>query len=145
MRRPGAPRGKLAAMIRFLFRLLSTLALAGAVILAVVDATRTIAAGAFVTTPLGESWLAALPKSLVAVQSMVERSLGQGVWDMIVLYILTLPGFAVFGVLSLLLYSIGRRPERRIGPFAAEACLRGVTKPLGHRIRHRKGDQPCFS
>jgi len=108
-------------MIRFLFRLLSTISLAGAVILAVIDATRSIAAGELITTPLGESWLAALPKSLVAVQSMVEQSLGQSVWDAIVLYILTLPGFAVFAVLSLLLYAVGRRPERRIGPFAAEA------------------------
>ncbi|HTV70290.1 MAG TPA: hypothetical protein VMF90_17320 [Rhizobiaceae bacterium] len=105
-------------MIRFLFRLLAMIALSAAVILAVIDATRSVAAGAFVTTPLGESWLSALPKSLEAVQTMVENSLGRAAWDAIVLYLLTLPGFAVLAVLALLLYAIGRRRERRTRPFA---------------------------
>lgn len=105
-------------MIRFLFRLLAMIALSAAVILAVIDATRSVAAGALVTTPLGESWLSALPKSLEAVQTMVENSLGRAAWDMIVLYVLTWPGFAVFGVVALLLYGIGHRRERRVRPFA---------------------------
>lgn len=108
-------------MIRFLFRLLSMIALAVAVILAVLDATRSIAANALVTTPLGESWLSALPKSLETFQSMVENSLGQTMWNGIVLYLLTLPGFAVFAALALIFFAIGRRRVRRIGPFAQEA------------------------
>ncbi len=108
-------------MIRFLFRFLSMIVLAIAVILAVLDATRSIAAGALVATPLWESWLAALPKSLEALQSTVERTFGQAAWEFVVLYVLTWPGFVVFGLLALLLYAVGRRRERRIGPFVAEA------------------------
>jgi hypothetical protein len=108
-------------MLRFLLRILSTLSLATAVILAVLDATRSIAIGQLVTTPLGESWLAAFPKSLVGVQSFIGRTLGETAWDMIVEYILTWPGFAVFTLLALVLYAFGRRRDRRIGPFAAEA------------------------
>ena len=59
-------------MIRFLFRFLATIALAVAVIMAVLDATRTVAAGDWVMTPLGTSWLAVSPATLESAQKAVE-------------------------------------------------------------------------
>ena len=60
-------------MIRFLFRLLATISLAVAVIMAVLDATRTVAAGSLVTTPLGTSWLAVSPATLESTQAAVRN------------------------------------------------------------------------
>lgn len=107
-------------MIRFLFRLLATLLLAIAVVMAVIDATRSVAAGQLVMTPLGASWLAVSPDTLERAQAAIA-GIHPGLWDPLMLAVLTAPGFAVFAVLALFLYAIGRRPARRLDPFAQRA------------------------
>jgi hypothetical protein len=107
-------------MIRFLFRFLATVSLAVAVVMAVLDATRTIAAGDWVMTPLGSSWISVSPDTLEKAQAAV-RALLPALWDPVTLAVLKLPGFAVFGVLALLLYVAGRKPARRLDPFAQRA------------------------
>jgi len=97
-------------MIRFFFRLFATLVLAGAVIMAVLDATRTVAASALVMTPLGESWSATFPASLASLQAFLEAKVSW-LWDPILTAILKLPGFAVLGAIAFLLYAIGHKPE----------------------------------
>jgi hypothetical protein len=108
-------------MIRFLFRFLATIALAVAVIMAVLDATRTIAAGEWVMTPLGASWLAVSPATLESAQKAVENWLHPALWDPVAVFALQSPGFVVFAVLALLLYALGRKPPRRMSPFAHQA------------------------
>ncbi|MCO5060225.1 MAG: hypothetical protein M9905_20590 [Rhizobiaceae bacterium] len=100
-------------MIRFIFRLLATLALAIAVIMAVLDATRSIAADALVLTPLGTSWYLVSPETLNLAQALTQRYLLPQIWDPVMIYILNLPGFVVFAVLALLFYAIGRKPASR--------------------------------
>jgi hypothetical protein len=107
-------------MIRFLFRFLATVSLAVAVVMAVLDATRTIAAGDWVLTPLGASWMSVSPGTLAATQATIESWLHPALWDPLALSILKLPGFAVFSVLALVLYAIGRKPARRLDPFARQ-------------------------
>lgn len=107
-------------MFRFLFRLMATVSLAVAVIMAVLDVTRTIAASRLVITPLGESWLSVSPNSLDAVQRFIIDNAHPLVWNPVVVFILGQPGFVVFGVVAFLLYAIGHRPERRIGRFVVE-------------------------
>ena len=51
-------------MFRFLFRLMATFALAVAVIMAVLDVTRTVAASRLVITSLGASWRGVSPATL---------------------------------------------------------------------------------
>lgn len=104
-------------MIRAFFRLLAMLALAIGVIMAVLDATRTVAAQTLVTTPLIESWQGTWPDGLAGLQAFVEGRLAGFLWDPVATTILGLPGFIVFGLLGWLLYALGRKPERRIGPF----------------------------
>ena len=96
-------------MIRFLFRVLALLVLAGAVIMAVLDATRTIANASLVLTPLGESWNAAFPAALGSLQSLLE-SKAPWLWDPALVAVLKLPGFLVLGVLAFALYAIGHKP-----------------------------------
>jgi hypothetical protein len=108
-------------MIRFLLRVLAMVALAVAVIMAVLDATRTIAASQLVMTPLGSSWSSASPDTLASAQAFVEQKMHPLLWDPVIVQLLALPGFVVFGAASLVLYAVGRRPERRLGRFAAES------------------------
>jgi len=107
-------------MLRFLFRMLGMIALAVAVIMMVIDATRTIAAGRFVATPLIESWQAVAPQTLSAMRALVEAGMGPAIWEALSGYLLGLPGFAIFTVLALLFFFFGRRPDRRLGRFAVE-------------------------
>ena len=106
-------------MIRFFFRFLAVVALAVAVILAVVDATRSIATSELVLTPLGTSWYAVSPDTLNLAQALVQRYVFPALWDPMIVSILTLPGFVVFLVLALLFHLIGRRRSRRFGRVTA--------------------------
>ena len=108
-------------MIRFFLRFLATVSLAVAVVMAVLDATRTIAVGDWVMTPLGASWMAVSPDTLEKTQTAVETMLHPFLWDPVVLGLLKLPGFAAFALLALLLYALGRKPAKRLDPFAQRA------------------------
>ncbi|MBK8457916.1 MAG: hypothetical protein IPL47_13065 [Phyllobacteriaceae bacterium] len=105
-------------MVRFLFRFAASVALAVAVIFAVIDSARSIAASRLVFTPLGQSWLDASPDTLGAVKSFAEQRLWSPLWDPAMVTVLLAPGFAVFLVLALLLHLAGHRPTRRIGRLA---------------------------
>ena len=98
-------------MIRFLFRLLSMVALSVSVIMAVLDAARSVAASALVLTPLAASWASVSPETLAKAREGVATSLDPLAWDIVVANILALPGFVVFAALALLFHAIGRRPE----------------------------------
>jgi hypothetical protein len=105
-------------MIRFAFRLLATISLALAVILAILDATRSVAMSRLVLTPLGESWKTLSPTTLDGVRATVEGR-WPFLWDTVAQWLLSAPGSIVFAALALLLYAVGHRPVRR-GGFAAE-------------------------
>ncbi|MGY6707135.1 MAG: hypothetical protein ACXIVF_02310 [Rhizobiaceae bacterium] len=102
------------AIIRFVFRVLATLLLAAAVVLAVVDATRSIAADAIVTTSLAEAWAQAAPDLLGDVLSAVGE-VDLPLVDRLSESLLGVPGVAVLVILSLLFYIMGRKPTRRAG------------------------------
>ncbi len=98
-------------MIRFLFRVLATLTLAAAVVMAVLDATRSVAASSLVMTPLMESWEATFPASLAALKDFLTARIGAFAWDPTLVSLLGLPGFAVLGAVAFLLYAVGYRPR----------------------------------
>ena len=107
-------------MIRAFFRLLSMIALSIAVIMAVLDATRSIAADALVLTPLGASWLSVSPATLESLESFIGENLPAFFWDPVAIRLLSAPGFMIFAALALLLYAVGHRPRRRPGRFVLE-------------------------
>lgn len=108
-------------MFRFLFRLAAMVALAVAVIMAVLDATRTVAASHLVMTPLKVSWSAVSPDTLARTEAFVREKAGAVAWDQVIDKALDLPGFVLFAVLAFLLYAIGYRRQRRTGNFAVSA------------------------
>lgn len=101
-------------MIRFLFRLLALAALAIAVIMAVIDATRSLAASAFVFTPLGESWRAVSPDTVERAREMTQTHAAPFLWDPVALAVLALPGWLIFAALALVFQALGQRRRRRV-------------------------------
>lgn len=100
--------------LRFLFRFFSIVALAAATIMAVLDATRSVAAKQLVLTSLSTSWARSFPDSLAAFRTSVEQ-ISAFLWDPVATTILGLPGFLLFGLLALLLHVLGQRRAKRIG------------------------------
>ena len=100
-------------MIRFLFRAIAFIAFAIAVMFVVIDATRSIGVSRIVFTPFGESLQLTMPAALQALQDWLARSAPAFVSDPVLASVLALPTFAVFAVLALLFYALGRRPAPR--------------------------------
>jgi hypothetical protein len=99
------------------FRFLAGTCLLIAVIAAVYDGTRSLAAGSLATTSLLEHWSRIAPALLASAQSGVGRALHPLVWDMGLRRLLLMPAWAAFAALGVLFAYAGRR-RRRINVFA---------------------------
>ncbi len=106
-------------MFKALLRLLSMIVLSVAVIMAVLDATRSIAAEALVVTPLAASWAGVSPATLDSVRVAFAQHVPAFFWDPIATSLLGLPGFVVFAALAGILALGGRRRTERINRFVA--------------------------
>ncbi len=102
-------------MIRFLFRSLGLLFLAGAFVFFVYDGTKSIAANAVIYTPLAETWNTIHAASLAQLQPAIERHAGAWLWDILAHRVLAAPTFVVFGVIGAILVIVGRRKKPLIG------------------------------
>jgi hypothetical protein len=97
-------------MIRLLFRFFGYWLLAGALIAAIIDAARSIAASALVTTAFGQHFQQLAPALLQRLEFGVSNNLGAPwLWDAVFVNILSWPTFAVFAILALIFLIIGRR------------------------------------
>lgn len=99
--------------MRFLCVILSFFMLAIGVVMAVVDATRTIAAREWVFTPLIDSWRSTMPGFLDWTEASLESGSLSFLWDPLMLAVLQLPGWAVFAVLAFLLHAASWRRKRQ--------------------------------
>jgi hypothetical protein len=102
-------------MIRFLFRFVGFLILAGGFIALVYDGTKSIAGSALVYTRLGQIWNNVHSSSLQLLQPAIERHVSPWLWDPVVLNILTAPAWLVFGIVGAVLMLIGRKKKPLIG------------------------------
>lgn len=106
-------------MLKAFLRLLAMSALSVAVIMAVLDMTRSIAAEELVWTRLGASWAALSPSTLAQAREAITQGFAPVLWNPIVTGVLELPGFAVFAAVALLLALAGSRRGGAKGRFAA--------------------------
>jgi hypothetical protein len=100
----------------FLFRFFASLFLAAAVIGAVVDAARSIAAsGRIVMTPLADALFALNADPYAGLIAFGEGYGIDGFWTPLVEATLSAPAILVFVGLALIFYALGyrRRPDRR--------------------------------
>ena len=100
--------------MRFVLRVVGTLLIAFAVILLIIDGTRSLAANALVFTPLEASWESMHAASLAAVRDFLGTRLFGPVLDPLVTALLSFPGWAVIGVPGLLLAWAGRSRRERV-------------------------------
>lgn len=98
--------------MRFLCVLPSFVLLCIGAAMAVLDATRSIAAGTWVFTPLGDIWRETLPSLLLNVETSLKASGVPLLWDLFVLVVLDPPGWVVFGVLAFLFHVLGWRRKK---------------------------------
>ncbi len=106
-------------MIRLFFRFIALLSLAGAVVAAVVDSSRSIAASTLSLTSFGEIWSGFAPDSLGKMQELGPQYLGASFWSAVSNFILAMPAVAILMALALLFYAIGYKRQSRYGRFAS--------------------------
>lgn len=99
-------------MLRGLFRILSLLCLAMALVSGVLDLSRSIADSAVILTPLHVDWERTNPDSLELVRSFFAERLYPFFWDPVFVTVLKSPTWAVFALLAIL-FSFGARNRRR--------------------------------
>jgi len=100
--------------MRLLLRIIGTLLIACAVILVIIDGTKSLGANAIVITPLRDSWTQMHPQSLAAVHDFLTSRLFGPVLQPAVEALLGCPGWAVIGVPGLLLAWAGRSRRVRV-------------------------------
>lgn len=99
------------ALLRFLLHFLSLLALVLAIACGVFDSIQSVSASVPVFTSLGNTWLNIDPVGLTLAEMSADDYIGADVWRPFVAPVLAQPAFAVFLVLSLILWMAGyQRP-----------------------------------
>jgi hypothetical protein len=99
------------------FRFVAGCFLLVAVIAAVDDATRSLAADRPSVTSAGEHWSKLAPATFNSARSAVQRHTHKVVWDHGVRELLRLPSWALLGLVGLAFAYAGRR-RRRVNIFA---------------------------
>jgi len=101
-------------MIRFLFRLTGLLCLAAAFILLVYDGMRSMTSNALALTSVSEFWDMLQATGTQSFQRYVESHV-PGLWDTVLVPLLSAPSWGVLGVCGVLLMLLGRRKKPLIG------------------------------
>lgn len=94
--------------MRLILRTLGTWLLSIAVILAVIDGTKSLAANRLVMTPLGDIWTSLNVASLQWVEAFLQSRFFGAMLSPLLAGLLTVPAFVVVGVPAVLLAFLGR-------------------------------------
>jgi hypothetical protein len=105
--------------MRFLLRLASLVALAAAVIAGSIDSIQSVAASAVVMTPMADAWQDLSPSTLSALQSSISYYVHPRFYAFIFQWLMLQPAFAVFLILSLLLWMVAYKKPPIAGRFTA--------------------------
>lgn len=93
--------------------------LALAVVLAVLDITRSITASEIVLTPLAKTWGTISPQTLLDSRDLVREWAHPYLWDPVVLSILNLPSWLVVWLIAMIFLKLGQRRSAPYGRFAS--------------------------
>lgn len=99
--------------MRLIFRLMGTWFLGAALVLIIVDGTKTLAANALVMTSLADGWQVIHAQSYVFMVEMAEQNGQSWMWDIASTTLLSWPAWAVIGVPGILFAIIGRTAASR--------------------------------
>lgn len=98
--------------MRLITRALGTWLIGLALVLLVIDGTRSLGADGLVLTSLDALWRQLHAESLVALEGFVQTRLFGALLDAGLAGLLSYPAFAVFGVPGIVLALLGRPPRR---------------------------------
>lgn len=98
--------------MRLILRVLGTWLIGLALVLLVIDGTKSLGANALVFTSLAELWTQIHPPSLESVKSFFDSRFFADLLDAALAALLGYPAFAVFGVPGIFLALLGRKPHR---------------------------------
>ena len=100
--------------MRLIVRLLGTWLLGIALILLIIDGTKSLGANQLIFTSFGDDWTWVNAESLVATRAFLESRLFGPLLDVTVNAILAFPGWAVLAVPGVLLAWMGRSRRTRL-------------------------------
>jgi len=100
--------------MRLLLRILGTTLLAAALILGILDGTRSLGENALVISSLGATWQMIHAESLQQLYAFIETRFFGPVLDGVINGLLSFPGWAVLGVPGALLAWLGRSKRTRV-------------------------------
>lgn len=98
--------------MRLILRIVGTWLIGLALVLLVIDGTRSLGANALIYTSLADLWTQVHPPSLAAVEVFLESRFFAELLDVALKALLDYPAFAVFGVPGIVLALAGRAPRR---------------------------------
>jgi hypothetical protein len=98
--------------MRLVLRIAGTWLIGLALVLLVVDGTKSLGANALIYTNLADLWTQLHPPSLVAVEAFFESRFFADLLDAALQAVLGYPAFAVFGTVGIVLALAGRKPRR---------------------------------
>ena len=99
--------------MRLILRIIGTWLLGLAVILLIIDGTKSLGANGLVMTSLGDTWTSIQASSLEQVRGFLNTRFFGPVLDPLLTSLLSFPGFAVLGVPGILLALLGRSKRAR--------------------------------
>lgn len=98
--------------MRLILRVLGTWLIGLALVLLVIDGTKSLGANGIVFTSLAELWTQIHPPSLIGLQDFFASRAFAYVLDLALTAVLAYPAFAVFAVPGIVLALLGRKPHR---------------------------------
>lgn len=100
--------------MRLILRLLGTWLVGIALILLIIDGTKSLGANTIVLTSLGETWTALHAQSLEQLRAFLATRFFGPLLDIVVTALLTFPAWAVLGVPGLFIAWLGRSKRMRV-------------------------------
>jgi hypothetical protein len=98
--------------MRLILRIAGTWLIGLALVLVVIDGTRSLGANMVVFTSLADLWTQLHPPSLEGVRAFFESRFFAQLLDVALKALLDYPAFAVFGLPGIVLALAGRKPRR---------------------------------
>lgn len=98
--------------MRLILRVLGTWLIGLALVLLVIDGTKSLGANGLVFTSLADLWNQIHPPSLNGVKAFFDSRLFEDLLDAALDTVLNYPAFAVFGLPGIMLALAGRKPQR---------------------------------
>ncbi len=102
-------------MLSFFARTIGLILLAIALITAVIDITKSIAASEIVITQLGATWAMLSITSIQAAQGAIQGYVHPLIWDPVIQWILWWPTWLVAGLVAIAFLALGKRRRKKFG------------------------------